>query len=62
MTVERMLREMSGRELLEWRAFLHIERSGGLSQVAVDLDEKIKAAFRPFCVGNPQWQTESPSS
>ena len=51
MTVEQLLRTMSTRELLEWRAFLHVERTGALSQPAIDLDEKIKAVFAPLCFG-----------
>lgn len=57
MTVEQLERTMSGRELLEWRAFLTIERSGGTSQKALDLDDKIRSAFAPLCFGKPQWQT-----
>ena len=50
MTVEQLLGSMSSREFIEWRAFLDIERGGGLSQGALDLDAKIKtvwASIRP---------------
>lgn len=64
MTVGHMLSEMSAHELLEWRAFLTIERGGKpLTQSAIDLDSKIKAVFAPLCFGNHKWPTaESPSN
>ena len=48
MTVEGMLRTMSMHELIEWKAFLRIERSGALTQRTIDLDAKIKAQFAPL--------------
>jgi hypothetical protein len=53
MTVGRMLREMSSRELAEWKAFLMIERSGALTQRAVDVSERAKAAFAPLMLMVP---------
>jgi hypothetical protein len=62
MTVEQMLRTMPLHELLEWRVFLKVERGGALTQGAIDLDDKIKSVFKPLCVGNHQWPTESLSN
>lgn len=53
MTVERMLREMSFSELQEWYAFNKIERSGGLTQNQLNVEDKIRAMFLNMRAGLP---------
>lgn len=48
-----MLREMSFGELQEWYAFNKIERSGGLSQAQINVEDKIRSLFANMRAGLP---------
>lgn len=64
MTVEHMLKTMSASELMEWRAFIQVERGQPHTQrvrTPEEIDAEITAVFGPLTAdpGGAKWQSRA---